>query len=204
MRKLKNIKAVKEMLEGKHKTQTKKTVSFDKNKEVVKRNAGDVWTDEDGQKWEQKRGYKVKLGKLHKLRDDLKKFPNCRKDVCTCTDAGQVDLKMKAYHGMCLDCVIDMEHQLKMDGTYDEYEKKKLLANAEAWLKQAEIEKDILKYSIEANFINEDGSIEKWGGLNKDEVIERIETGFQKFKEDYIGKLKTELDEKNTKELPKQ
>lgn len=198
MSKLKNIKAVKEMLEGKHKTQTKKTVSFDKTKEVVKRNVGDVWTDEDGQQWEQKRGYKVKLGKLHKLREDLKKFPNCRKDECSCLDPGQADLKMKAYHGMCLDCVVDMEHQMKLDGTYDEYEKKKLLANAEAWLKQAEIEKDILKYSIEANFINEDGSIEKWGGLNKDEVIERIENGFQKFKEEYIGKLKKELNEKDS------
>lgn len=198
MSKLKNIKAVKEMLEGKHKTQTKKTVSFDKTKEVVKRNVGDVWTDEDGQTWEQKRGYKVKLGKLHKLRTDLKKFPNCRKDECSCLDPGQADLKMKAYHGMCLDCVVDMEHQMKLDGTYDEYEKKKLLANAEAWLKQAEIEKDILKYSIEANFINEDGSIEKWGGLNKDEVIDRIEKGFQKFKEEYIGKLKKDLNEKDS------
>jgi len=198
MSKLKNVKAVKEMLEGKHKTQTKKTVSFDKSKEVVKRNVGDVWTDEDGQKWEQKRGYKVKLGKLHKLRDDLKKFPNCKDGCESYLDPGQADLKMKAYHGMCLNCVIDMEHQLKMEGKYEEYEKRKILANAEAWLKQAEIEKDILKYSIEANFINEDGSIEKWGGLNKDEVIDRIEKGFQKFKEDYIGKLKKDLDEKNS------
>ena len=87
---------------------------------------------------------------------------------------------------------------MKLDCTYDEYEKKKLLANAEAWLKQAEIEKDILKYQIEANFINEDGYIEKWGGLNKDEVIDRIEKGFQKFKEEYIGKLKTDLNEKDS------
>jgi hypothetical protein len=70
--------------------------------------------------------------------------------------------------------------------------------SAEAWLKQAEFEKDILKYSIEASFINEDGSIEKWGGLDKDEVIERVERGFEKFKEEYIGKLKKDLDEKNS------
>ena len=68
--------------------------------------------------------------------------------------------------------------------------KKKMLANAEAWLKKAEFEKDILKGSIEAQFINEDGSIEKWGGLNKDEVIDKIERGFEKFKTEYIGKLK--------------
>ena len=123
----------------------------------------------------------------------MKKFPNCRKDVCTCTDPGEADLKMKGYHGMCLDCVVDMEHQLKIEGKYEEYEKKKMLANAEAWLKKAEFEKNILKGSIEAQFINEDGSIEKWGGLNKDEVIDKIEQGFEKFKTEYIGKLKEEL-----------
>ena len=181
MSKLKNVKAVKEMLEGKHKTQTKKTVSFEK-KEFVKREVGEIWTDEDGQEWTQKKGYKVKLGKLHKHRHLMKKFPNCRKDVCTCTDPGQADLKMKGYHGMCLDCVVEMEHKLKMEGKYEEYEKKKML-----------FEKDILKGSIEAQFINEDGSIEKWGGLNKDEVIDKIERGFEKFKTEYIGKLKEEL-----------
>jgi hypothetical protein len=34
--------------------------------------------------------------------------------------------------------------------------------------------------------------------LDKDEVIERVEKGFEKFKEEYIGKLKKDLDEKNS------
>ena len=198
MSKLKNIKAVKEMLGGNHKTQTKKTVSFDKSKEVVKRNVGDIWEDENGQTWEQKRGYKVKLGKLHKLREDLKKFPNCKEGCESYLDPCQADLKMKAFHGMCLNCVTEMEHKLKLDGTYKEYERKKMLANAEAWLKQAEVEKDILKYSIEASFVNEDGSIEKWGGMDKDEVIKNIENGFQKFKKEYIEKLKGDLLDEET------
>ena len=194
-KKLKNIKAVSEMLEGKHKTQTKKTVSFDK-KEVVRREVGELWTDTKGQEWEQRKGYKVKVGKLAKLREELKGFPNCRKDVCTCTDAGQADLKMKAYHGMCLDCVTDMEHDLKLKGEYDEYERKKLLNNAESWLKEAEIEKEVLKSTIKASFINEDGSIEEWDGLSEEEVMKQIEEGFEKFKENFIGKLKGELNEK--------
>ena len=194
-KKLKNIKAVSEMLEGKHKTQTKKTVSFDK-KEVVRREVGELWTDTKGQEWEQRKGYKVKVGKLAKLREELKGFPNCRKDVCTCTDAGQADLKMKAYHGMCLDCVTDMEHDLKLKGEYDEYERKKLLNNAESWLKEAEIEKEVLKTTIKASFINEDGSTEEWDGLSEEKVMKQIEEGFEKFKENFIGKLKGELNEK--------
>ena len=195
MSKLKNIKAVSEMLEGKHKTQTKKTISFDK-KEVVRREVGELWTDTKGQEWEQRKGYKVKVGKLAKLREELKGFPNCRKDVCTCIDAGQADLKMKAYHGMCLDCVTDMEHDLKLKGEYDEYERKKLLNNAESWLKEAEIEKEVLKSTIKASFINEDGSIEEWDGLSEDEMITKIDEGFETFKTNFIDKLKN----KETKE----
>ena len=194
-KKLKNIKAVSEMIEGNHKTQTKKTISFDK-KEVVRREVGELWTDTKGQEWEQRKGYKVKVGKLAKLREELKGFPNCRKDVCTCIEAGQADLKMKAYHGMCLDCVTDMEHDLKLKGEYDEYERKKLLNNAESWLKEAEIEKEVLKSTIKASFINEDGSIEEWDGLSEEEVMKQIEEGFEKFKENFIGKLKGELNEK--------
>jgi len=196
MAKLKNIKAVSEMLEGKHKTQTKKIVAFD-TKEVVRREVGEVWADDKGQQWEQRKGYKVKVGKLAKLREELKGFPNCKKDVCTCTDPGSADLKMKAYHGMCLDCVTDMEHDLKLKGEYEEYERTKLLNNAESWLKQAEIEKEVLKTTIKASFINEDGSIEEWDGLSEDEITAKIDDGFEKFKTNFIDKLKGEQNEES-------
>jgi len=196
-KKLKNIKAVSEMIEGNHKTQTKKTVSFDK-KEVVRREVGEIWVDDNGQQWEQKNGYKVKVGKFSKLRQELNSFPNCSKETCTCIEPSQADLKMKAYHGMCLDCVTEMEHELKLTGEYEQYEKKKLLNNAESWLKQAEIEKEVLKASLRARFVNEDGSIEEWGSLNEDEVLARIDEGFDKFKKEFIEKLKEETDEKNS------
>ena len=50
-----------------------------------------------------------------------------------------------------------MEHQLKLDGKYEEYERKKMLSNAEAWLKQAELEKEVLKkeYREKLLFIEE-------------------------------------------------
>ena len=97
---------------------------------------------------------------------------------------------------MCLDCVVDMEHELKLKGEYEDYEKKKLLSNAESWLKEAEIEKEVLKTTIKASFINEDGSTEEWDGLSEEEVMKQIEEGFEKFKENFIGKLKGELNEK--------
>ena len=149
--------------------------------------------DNKGQKWEQRKGYKVKVGKLSKLREELKMFPNCNKETCTCIEPGQADLKMKAIHGMCLNCVVEMEHKLKLNGEYEEYERKKMLANAEAWLKQAELEKEVLKTTLKASFVNEDGSIEKWKeGMTEDELEEKIDKEFETFRENFIGKLKNE------------
>lgn len=194
MAKLKNIKAVSEMLSGQHKTQTKKSISF-ADKVVERREVGETWIDDKNQKWEQRNGYKVKVGKLSKLREELKEFPNCntKNSSCNCTNPGQADLKMKAIHGMCLNCVVEMEHELKLKGEYKEYERKKLLANAEAWLKQAEVEKDILKSTLKASYVNEDGSIEDWGeGMSEKQLVEKIDNGFEKFKENFIDKLKNE------------
>jgi len=194
MSKLNNIKAVKEMLGGEHKTQTKKTISFT-DKVVERREVGETWIDNKGQKWEQRNGYKVKIGKMAKLREELKSFPNCNTEnsSCNCTEPGQADLKMKAIHGMCLNCVVEMEHNLKMNGKYEEYERKKMLSNAEAWLKQAELEKEVLKTTLKASFINEDGSIEEWAeGMSEDEVVSKIDKDFEKFRTDFIGKLKNE------------
>jgi hypothetical protein len=133
---------------------------------------------------------------LLNLREELKSFPNCRKEVCTCIEPGSADLKMKAYHGMCLDCVVEMEHDLKLKGEYERLRKQKLLNNAESWLKEAEIEKEVLKTTINASFINEDGSIEEWDGLSENEIIAKIDDGFEKFKTNFIDKLKGELSDK--------
>ena len=187
-KKLKNVKAVREMIAGTHKTQTKTNVSFGEKKTFVKREVGDRWTDDDGTLWEQKKGYKVKLGKLSELRQNLNKFPNCKKEICTCTNPKRNDIKMKTIHGMCFDCVIEMEHKLKIEGKYEEYEREKILANMKSWLKGAEVEKEALKTALKAKFVNEDGSIEEWNEMSWDEVEKKIDNEFRLFKENYLKK----------------
>ena len=189
MAKLNNIKAVKEMIAGNHRTQTKNTVGFDEQKEFVKREVGEQWTDNDGNIWEQKKGYKVKLGKLSELRDSLKDFPNCKEGCTSHMNPTRNDLRMKVIHGMCLDCVVEMEHNLKMEGKYEEYERSKILENAKAWLKQAELEKDTIKLAMQARFVNEDGSLEEWDGMSWSEMEEKIENEFRTFRENFIQKL---------------
>lgn len=197
MAKLNNVKAVKEMIAGTHRTQTKHTVSFGESKDFIKREVGDQWTDDEENIWEQKKGYKVKLGKLSELRKELNIFPKCPKEVCTCTTLNRNDVKMKALHGVCFDCVIDMEHQLKIEGKYDEYERQKMLDNGKAWLKQAILEKEALKAALNTRFINEDGSFEDWDGVSWEDMEKKIEDEFNIFKENFIKRLETQGDNKH-------
>ena len=190
-KKLKNVKAVKEMIAGTHKSQTKTTIGFGETKTVVKREVGERWTDDNGNVWEQRKGYKVKLGKLSKIRDELAKFPNCKKGCNSYLNPNRNDMKMRAIHGMCFDCVIEMEHEHRVNGTYKEYEKNKMLANMKSWFKQAEIEKEALKAGLKAKFVNEDGSFEEWNGMSWNEMEEKIENEFRIFKENYIQKVES-------------
>jgi hypothetical protein len=189
MSKLNNIKAVKEMIAGNHRTQTKNTVSFGEGKDFIKREVGQQWLDDDGNTWEQKKGYKVKLGKLSELRADVQTFSNCSKETCTCLTPSRNDLKMKVIHDMCFECVISMEHQLRIDGKYEEYENNKVLENSKAWLKQAELEKETIKLAMKARFVNEDGSLEDWDGGSWEEIESKIDNEFQMFRENFINKL---------------
>ena len=89
-KKLQNIKAIKQMLEGSHKSQTKIQVGGPIPKTQVKRKVGDTWTETDPltgttSEWEQKEGFRVKGGKFQEIRDYLDSFPNCPKETCTCT-----------------------------------------------------------------------------------------------------------------------
>jgi hypothetical protein len=95
-KKLQNIKAVQQMLDGNHKFQTNKTVGFTDAEDTARRNehhdVGDVWEETDARGnttiVEQRDGFRVRKTKntdvLQSVRDEVRAFPNCRKETCTC------------------------------------------------------------------------------------------------------------------------
>ena len=212
-KKLQNVKAVQQMLDGSHKFQTKKTTGFSDAKLVAKKNerhvVGDTWEESDsvGNKFiiEQRDGFRIKKTKNSKifqeLRDDLRSFPACRKETCTCAGTHPIDKKMQIIHKMCFDCVIDMEHELKKAGTYEEYEQNKIRENALAWLAAAERDVAMLKqtYTQAAEFVtNSDGALETWGAkMSPAEFEETVQTQFNKFKENFLKNLNGETNENN-------
>jgi hypothetical protein len=205
-KKLQNVKAVQQMLDGTHKFQTKKTVGFSdaQSKKSEHREIGDVWeeTDSNGNVHvvEQREGFRIRKTKnseiFQSIRDELQSFPNCRKDVCTCVGTHQLDQKMRKIHGMCFDCVIEMEHELKKAGKYDEYEQNKIRENAMAWLRDAERDVELLKqaYTQVQQFVsNSDGQVEHWSAkMTAEEFENTIQKQFEEFKIKFLEKLNKE------------
>ena len=194
--KLRNIEAIKKMLDGTHRTQNKTTVGFSDADKVAKQNTkrtpGEVWT-ENGEEWEQREGFKIKKGKMDEIRQLIaNKMPeNCPK--CNNTMTKRLDEKFWKLEKHCFDCQVDFEHNLRIEGKYEAYEKERILKNAEAWLKDAEQEaKEIIEsFRNPENFTNVDGTTEQWNGaITAEEIADKIEKEFELFKENFINELK--------------
>jgi Rad3-related DNA helicase len=212
-KKLQNVKAVQQMLDGTHKFQTNKTVGFIDAEDTARRNelheVGDVWeeTTTQGTTYvvEQREGFRIRKTKnseiLQTIRDEVRAFPNCRKDTCTCAGTHHLDQKMRKIHGMCFDCTIDMEHELRKAGKYEDYERQKIRENAMAWLAAAERDVEMLKktYTEASKFVtNADGETESWEArMTPEEFEEQVQQQFNKFKEQFLEKLNKEPNEKS-------
>jgi hypothetical protein len=166
--KLKNIKAVQEMLEGTHKTQTRINIGGLDSKPVIIRAIGDTWLDKDGNKWEQKQGYKHNYGKNSEAMDAARIYlntaPSCLKLECIYDRTKKLDVKYRQIHGTCFKCGIEIEQNMKINKTWDSYENKKLITNMESWLVRVDSEVAELIEGLRAKqeVVEEDGSIEKW------------------------------------------
>ena len=182
--KRKDVERMRNLIKGKSGESSELQVGYTAKKEDYKE--GDVW-EENGKQWTIKDGIKQTHTKLDKIKKEaiLPLFcPNCKTLMKHRNDA-----KMYKIHKTCFNCVVEMEHQLKIEGKYKEYERNMVAKNAEKYLD------DLETYLLEAinqsnsSYVSERGEIERWkGGVDKEEFISTMETNFKGFRkqvEDY-------------------
>jgi len=192
MSKLKNIKAINEMIRGQHRSQTKSTVGFENNKSD--RVLGEVWTDDNGQNWVQKDGYKSKVSRFDKIRKliNATECPECKKKIT------RFDKQFITREKKCHDCIVKQETLMECEGytknedIYGEYEREKIQQNVESFIDEAEQEVDIIKKTFtQMDYVNSDGKVEKWNlPESVDSINEKIQKRFDSFKDDLRQKAK--------------
>ena len=145
----------------------------------TKRKVGEIWTDKEGKKWEQKEGYKISVSQLDDVRAYLEKLNTCSAEDCNTIQYGQADKKLIRKTGLCSNCLAKMETKLRVDGTYPFYVDYKITRNQLAYVKDLRMrfEDALAGLSKTLEFVNEDGRIEKW---NYDTDIDKVKEDLQK------------------------
>lgn len=129
------------------------------------------------------------LGKFAELRKEINKFANCRKSECTCLNPNSLDTKFNMLKGMCTECVTDEETEMKLNGTWNEYESTQIKNNIMYHLALTMYERDkmVVMLNNPSYFFQGDGQFETWINENPDLAKSRILSQYNK-DIDYIMK----------------
>lgn len=166
------------------------TVGYTKKEES--RKVGDKWEDEH-HKYEKKEGYILKTGKNHEATQEIrkyleekskcKKYPNKRY-----TDK---DKKLIQKTGYCMDALVEIEHEIKTAGLWQEYQDYKvwtrMIVYGKAKLESYKQSIDELKEQYE--LLGSDGKVTETWKLPKSidevkaEIRELIDYGQNEIKE---------------------
>jgi hypothetical protein len=95
--------------------------------------------------------------------------------------ADELNKKMYSVHKVCLNCVIDMESKLKLEGKYEEYEKNIINMNKNASLEEFEQALDSWLEEKDT-FVTEQGDIESWQGGDKNKIYKELKEKIQEFR----------------------
>jgi hypothetical protein len=143
------------------------------------RSVGEIWTDKEGKTWEQKDGYKISVSQMDDVRQYLEKLNNCQAEDCKTINYSSADKKLIRKTGKCATCLAKEESVLRADGTYPFYEDYKISNNQLSYVidLKAQFEEALNGVSQTLEFINEDGTIQKW---HYEVDIEKVKEDLQK------------------------
>jgi hypothetical protein len=175
------------------------------DKEKVKREVGEKWTDSDGRSWQQLEAGKVETSELGdtmaEVRAYLDKLNSCKSDNCKTIKITRVDKKMISKTGYCLHCLTLKEAEIKYDGLWKEYEDYKMYSNMIAHGKDviAQFQQAYNDAKQTYEVVQEDGTIETWS-MERDvtELKAEIMTDIINFEREIeeVTKLRNEAYEK--------
>ena len=203
--KLQNVKAVRQMIDGTHKSQTRKTHGFSDAAATAKRNEkheiGDIWEETDpksGTVWKitQFDGFRSKVP-ANSVREEINEILNVPKTCPACdqkmkdVDEEHLNLKMYFIHKKCFSCVIKEETLIKAQGkeAWEDYSRKKMLANAKSWMSDVDKEVEELKKAVtETYWQNADGRSED---IDVSAYMKKIDSDYQSLKDEILNNLES-------------
>lgn len=165
--KKRDVQRMRNLITEKKGDATQTQVGWEKYKQDHKE--GDVW-EELGKTWTIKNGIKQTITKL----DAIKKLailpiscPSCKKPM----KVNEFNKSAYKTKGVCLDCVVKQEDELKIKGDYSSVLEERKKADVSVMVKDLENALEAW-YTANENYVNEQGDIENWLGGDKKTIYE--------------------------------
>lgn len=178
-----DVQRVRNLVNKDYTSKTKLQTGYQKKQERYKE--GDVW-EESGKTWTIKNGLKQNITKLDSAKKALRTPLACPK--CSGSLKHHLSKKMFKIHGVCFDCVVEMEANLRKAGLFEQYQKRIMQGNMRAFAK--DIEQWAIDFvNVKDTFITEAGDVEEWKGdsSNSDKrLLDNVK--------EYLTHLNTHLD----------
>ena len=130
---------------------------------------GDIW-DADGRTWTIKGGIKQNITKLDKAKEEIHMPLFC--PSCGTLMKKKLDKRFYLQFNHCFDCQIEYEHKLKLEGKWEEEDKKHINDNINNLINEFEVWFDESLEKSNEDFITEAGDVERWVGSNKAKMLE--------------------------------
>ena len=211
--KLQNVKAIKEMLSGTHKSQTRQTHYYGSTKteiaeediiEKFEDGKPKIWietapngsrtrvTQHDGFKSrESETGYAVREAQKELQMPDT--CPNCGQSMYGHEE--HLNRKFWVTHKTCFDCVVKMETRLRCNQeAWEKYQKEKMYENAKSFFKDADGDVDGLRKMLTQeikNVQNADGDIETFKkAMSPEEFDKKVLSEYNLYKQNVLNGLK--------------
>jgi hypothetical protein len=157
------------------------------NADKIERNVGDVWEDEH-HKYEKKEGFTLKTSKNSEAFEELRKWKDeqsrCKGSECKTIKFTPTHKKLIQKTGYCANCLAEFETKIRALGFWEQYEDYKIYTRMliEGKIKLEELQQAYNDVKPYYEYINEDGTTEKWELPQpveevKAELMEMIEFG---------------------------
>ena len=159
----KDVQRLRNVLKGKAGERTVDGIGYTKINEL--RKEGDVWA-ENGREWTIKDGLRQNITRLDKAKEvSMPMFcPTCKKVMNQNNDK----LFWSNYR-RCYNCHADFEHELKLNGLWDDWKKSMTNNAVDDYIKNYKSWAEEMLTSSNQGFVTEAGDVENWkGGVNKE------------------------------------
>lgn len=174
--------------------------NIEKIQEERERKVGDRWEDADGKLWEKTSYGKKSIPKvLTALKESNPTCICCGKEI---QYTNHHDVTSYRIEKNCFDCQIELDTKRKLNGTFDKHQSLFVLRKQRDYIVDTltylnEIKEQAQKDSLD--FVNEDGTLERWGNIDSskilDDIQKEINEGTEKLEEvtGELEKLENEL-----------